>query len=265
MTKFIYRMIPTIRNILSGFMIIFIIIFCVWPVSASEWYDNGTLHEASVRQWMAATYSNKLATSAGFIIAVRNDGYFLHDGKINSDNPLRRLSEILVENTDEYVKITTNQDEPISEIVLQVMLELGWIKQNYLRLLAKSAHSATSSRTKENTHTPKIKLKKENLNGEKLSVKKPSFLENKVKKYRLMSPAKGRKWVKKNIIPVMAFSEDEFIDRFGNYEKATENLINKKTLEKYYFKRIDMTFFIIQEDKTLIGFCEGKGFLKIAN
>ena len=252
MTKFIYKMIPTARDILSSLIIIFMIIFCVWPVSAREWYENGNLHEASIRQWKAATYSNKLATSAGFIAAVRNDGYFLHDGKINSDNPLKRLSEILVENTDEYVKITINQDEPISKIVLQVMLELGWIKQNYLIFLAKSAHTTPSSKINEATHTP----------DNNKTVKLPTTQSIKIRKYRRMSYAEGRIWVKKNIIPVMTFTEDKLVERFGKYEKTTERLTSKKILEKYYFKRIDMTFFVIQEDKTLIGFCEGKGFIK---
>ena len=112
--------------------------------SASQWYESGTLHEASIRQWKAATYSNKLATSAGFITAALNDGYFLHDGKINSDTPLKRLSEILVEDTDEYVKIASNQDEPVSKTVLQVMLELGWIKLDYLTFLAETAQYSTS-------------------------------------------------------------------------------------------------------------------------
>lgn len=262
MTKTTYGIIPATKNILFCLTIIFLMIIHARTTSASEWYDNGTLHEASIKQWKSATYSNKLATSAGFIIDARNDGYFLHDGKINSDNPLKRLSEILVENTDEYVKITINQDEPISKIVLQVMLELGWIKPDYLIFLAESAHNVNSSRIKGIMPTPKLKLNKANSNGGNIPVNNSSSRKVKIRKYRLMSPVKGRKWVKKNITPATAFSEDEFVERFGNYEKAIESLTNKKTLEKYYFKRINMTFFVLQEHQTLIGFCEGKGFLK---
>lgn len=122
--------------------------------TAREWFEGGTLHKASIKQWNIATYSNKLATCAGFIITTINDGYFLHDGKINSDNPIKRLSEILVEDTDEYVTIANNQDEPVAKIIFQVMLELGWIKPNYLIFLAASAHTPPSSKTNETTLTP---------------------------------------------------------------------------------------------------------------
>lgn len=77
-----------------------------------------------------------------------------------------------------------------------------------------------------------------------------------------MSSADGHKWVKKNIIPIMTFAEDEFVDRFGNYEKSTVRLSNNKTLNKYYFNRINITFFVVQENQTIIGFSDGKGFLQ---
>ena len=217
-------------------------------ISASEWYENGTLHEASIKQWKNAAYSNKLATCAGFITTVRNDGYFLHDGKINSDNPFRRFSEILVEDVDEYVKIATNQDEPISKTVLQVMKELGWIKPDYLIFLAKSARVAPSSKTNEAKHT--ITPKKRNSNNVRARM------------YRRMSPAEGRKWVKKNITPNMTFAEDDLVDRFGQYKKYITSLNNHKTLAKYYFKHISITFFVVQENQTIIGFTDGKGFLE---
>ena len=54
--------------------------------------------------------------------------------------------------------------------------------------------------------------------------------EVRARKYRRMSPSEGRKWVKKNIIPVTTFPEDEFIDRFGNYETSITGLSNNKTL-----------------------------------
>lgn len=246
----------------SLFCLVLFLLTVIKPViiSANEWYKGGTLHEASIKQWNNATYNNKLATCAGFIIATLNDGYFLHDGKINSDNPIKRLSEILVENTDEYVKIANNKDEPISKIVLQAMLELGWIKHDYLTFLAKSAHTTPSSNINEVTYTNNTS--KENSNRKHLPVKHSTTQNVKVRKYRRMSPAEGRKWVKKNIIPVITFVEDELVDRFDKYEKSATSLSNNKTLIKYYFKHINITFFVVQEDQTIIGFSDGKGFLK---
>ena len=245
----LFKILHSVRNLLLCLITISLITFNSRISVADEWYENGTLHKASIRQWMSANYNNKRATCAGFITTVINDGYFLHDGKINSDNPLKRFSEILVENIDEHVNFANNKDELISGVVLRAMLELGWIKKDYVTFLAKSAHTISA------TPSPKIK---------KILPNSASTLNQnvRIKKYRRMSSAEARKWVKKNIIPSMFFSENEFVERFGNYEKVTNSLTNKKTLEKYYFKRIDMTFFVIQEDKTLIGFSYGKGFIK---
>ena len=242
----LFKIFHKVKNLLFCLVVVFFITFNSRISIAVEWYENGTLHEASIRQWMSADYNNKRATCAGFIIATINDGYFLHDGDINSDTPLKRLSEILAENVDEYVEIANDKNEPISGVVLRAMLELGWIKQDYLIFLAKSASKIPSPKPKNELPDPSPN----------------SNQKVRIKKHRLMSSAEGRKWVKKNIIPAMFFSENEFVERFGNYEKVTNSLTNKKTLEKYYFKHIDITFFVVQEDKTLIGFCNGKGYLK---
>lgn len=143
------------------------------------------------------------------------------------------------------MKIASNQDEPVSKTVLQVMLELGWIKLDYLTFLAETAHTAPPSKNKETkpTHTSASKLKKENSKGKTLPVNNSQPQEVRARKYRRMSPS------------------DEFIDRFGNYETSITGLSNNKTLVKYYFKRINITFFVIQENKTIIGFSDGKGFM----
>ena len=77
-----------------------------------------------------------------------------------------------------------------------------------------------------------------------------------------MSPTQGRKLVKINIFPNITFDEDELVERFGYYEKSTVSLSNNKILAKYYFKHINITFLVIQEDKTFIGFTEGNAFLQ---
>lgn len=35
-------------------------------LAQSHWYDGGTLHRASMGQWMAASYANRLATASDF-------------------------------------------------------------------------------------------------------------------------------------------------------------------------------------------------------
>lgn len=36
--------------------------------SSKEWYEGGTLHDKTVREWRAATYENRLATCADFVM-----------------------------------------------------------------------------------------------------------------------------------------------------------------------------------------------------
>lgn len=44
------------------------------PTSDKKWYEGGTLHQAVVSEWVEATYSNKLATSADMITGLYQDG-----------------------------------------------------------------------------------------------------------------------------------------------------------------------------------------------
>lgn len=37
---------------------------------AEEWYSGGTLHRRTVGEWRTATYENRLATSADFVMTV---------------------------------------------------------------------------------------------------------------------------------------------------------------------------------------------------
>lgn len=56
------------RSILACVAVAF---FLAAAASAGEWYEGGTLHKATARQWNAATYRNRLATSADFIAAAK--------------------------------------------------------------------------------------------------------------------------------------------------------------------------------------------------
>ena len=266
MTNFVHVIMSVARNLLFCLVTILLITLNSRISVASEWYENGTLYQATFQQWKTATHSNKLATCAGFILAAVNDGYFLLDNQNTLQNTqntelLKTLAEILVNTNDAFINNSTHLNDTVSEATLLSMLTLEWIKPDYLAFLASSAHQKHSSKSNETSYTPQ-KIHKGNSNKKNGYVNPSKTQIVSVKKYRLMPSAEGRKWVKKNIIPAMFFSENEFVERFGNYEKVTNSLINKKTLEKYYFKHIDITFFVVQEDKTLIGFCNGKGYLK---
>lgn len=48
-----------------------IVVLRVGAASAEEWYEGGTLHKATGKEWHAATYRNRLATSADFLAAAK--------------------------------------------------------------------------------------------------------------------------------------------------------------------------------------------------
>ena len=41
----------------------------------TSWFEGGNLHRATVKQWKAASYSNRLATSADFVAASQDVDY----------------------------------------------------------------------------------------------------------------------------------------------------------------------------------------------
>jgi hypothetical protein len=47
--------------------LIWLVVFATAAAPAEEWYQGGTLHKSTGREWHAATYRNRLATSADFV------------------------------------------------------------------------------------------------------------------------------------------------------------------------------------------------------
>ena len=76
-----------------------LILFITSAIYAGEWYEGGTLHNATLREWYSASYQNRLATSADLIAAV----------KLAKD--MKQLKERAIE-LENY--ITTVAKDPIS-------------------------------------------------------------------------------------------------------------------------------------------------------
>ena len=53
-------------RVMKGFILI--VCFMVSSLSYAQWYNGGNLHKATTKQWLNATYENKLATSADWAI-----------------------------------------------------------------------------------------------------------------------------------------------------------------------------------------------------
>ncbi|MDY7001613.1 MAG: hypothetical protein SVS15_07515, partial [Thermodesulfobacteriota bacterium] len=52
--------------------IFFISVLSPLTVNCGEWYEGGNLHRATVEEWNNASYSNKIATSADWVVARPN-------------------------------------------------------------------------------------------------------------------------------------------------------------------------------------------------
>ena len=51
------------------YLVIFLLLAPV-IVTASEWYEGGTLHQATAKEWHAVSSENQLATAADFVAKV---------------------------------------------------------------------------------------------------------------------------------------------------------------------------------------------------
>lgn len=65
--------------------------------NSTQWFQGGTLHDASIRQWENASYRNKLATAGDWLAATKWKGH------LNSPDDFDRVklkSQMLVEGID---------------------------------------------------------------------------------------------------------------------------------------------------------------------
>lgn len=75
-----------------------------------EWYADGTLHNATVLEWKKATYENKLATTADWLISVPQIRAKLEDGSRTVDS-IKPFAESIVSCVDTAVKLMKNSDK----------------------------------------------------------------------------------------------------------------------------------------------------------
>ena len=107
-------------------------------VCAKEWYEGGTLHNATAIEWQNATFQNKLATCGDFVSTAWQNKSFKPEiqSKITSMNTIMVLAKELVKGLDiafekipdpKQNKITYgNQTVSSSVAILMVMME--WVE-----------------------------------------------------------------------------------------------------------------------------------------
>ena len=63
------------------------------PLTAPDWIDGGTLHNASLDEWREAGMRNRLATAADFVASLMHDTY-VADMVSAGDHDLRELRRV---------------------------------------------------------------------------------------------------------------------------------------------------------------------------
>jgi hypothetical protein len=92
--------------------------------AGGKWYENGTLHNASVADWNRATYRNKLATAADWAITrpqikakVKNSG---------SIDTLKPFASELVTCVNEAAAGQGYGSMSVAEVAASCMILMGW-------------------------------------------------------------------------------------------------------------------------------------------
>jgi hypothetical protein len=108
--------------------------------TARQWHSGGTLHFGNVRDWQRATFENKRATCADYLMALSEEKLLRADVSVQSYDHKNLLSnaELLVKKLNEnfqnishkQLKNTTVDKTMIASEVLHVSAQLGWLKKS---------------------------------------------------------------------------------------------------------------------------------------
>ena len=93
-----------------------------------EWYEGGTLHQATVKEWRKATRQNKLATCADFVATANKENMlkFSASGMSELKSYAEELVDFIDTATDGAEKINSHK---VSEIAATGFHMMKWIKQ----------------------------------------------------------------------------------------------------------------------------------------
>ena len=86
----------------------------------SEWYEGGTLHESTMKEWSRASYQNKLATASDFAtLLLKKDGV---DVKTLDDieRKIKPMAIELVKALDAANKDGVADDQPVTQMTVAI-------------------------------------------------------------------------------------------------------------------------------------------------
>ena len=209
------------------------------PAFATEWYEGGYSQPTILREWKNFSQEGKQITCSGIIGEIALDNYF--NLPYENAPQIKGYAKQLILAIDNWININNNVHDTtaIADIAIVNMLRFDWINKNYIDSLP-----------------PKRRNKINALIAEDLSNTSNHTSNQKVKvapKPKLMSKKAGKKWVKNNVHLRLHFPLEDMKYRLGDYQATTIG-----NIERYYFPRINMTFFVIKSSQEFIGFSESE-------
>lgn len=115
------------RLMFRGFVALWMVLFASMAL-AQQWYEGGTLHDASLQEWKQATPENKLATIADMVSAAYNRENFvpLIQSTISSGRmpAIKKIAQTLVGQMDQVANDPTiaAPEYMVVEAVLMLMM-----------------------------------------------------------------------------------------------------------------------------------------------
>lgn len=115
------------RFMVRSLVAIWMVLFASMAL-AQQWYEGGTLHDASLQEWKQATPENKLATIADMVSATYNQGSFvllIHNTISSGRMPaIKKIAQTLVGQMDQVANDPTiaAPDHMVVEAVLMLMM-----------------------------------------------------------------------------------------------------------------------------------------------
>lgn len=121
------------RFMVRSLVAIWMVLFASMAL-AQQWYEGGTLHEATLVEWKQAAPGNKLATIGDMVSATYNQGSFipLIQNTISSGRmpAIKKIAETLVGQMDQVAndpKVSAS-DHMVVEALLMLMMANDMLK-----------------------------------------------------------------------------------------------------------------------------------------
>lgn len=108
------------------------VISCIATAQAKEWYEGGTLHKATVKQFRDSEYENARATAAEWLVATVSDKEISKLNELNWKHASENLVACIVKATDGVEAVQNNAATDIALICMtQLKKDYPWIMTKY--------------------------------------------------------------------------------------------------------------------------------------